>query len=205
MSNRTKAIFLATAALFSLGGFTFGFVACLHLKTSSADTLREQKLNQSGNAPSAIRASVVETLHTLQSGYAKRDPKQVDTFAQSLFSKDGDVLILGTNGGVREWVRGVPDAKQFIIGDWLYWGDVSFDADHAAVWSSGDVAWLATIGTVRWKKNVERPIRLSAILTREDNRWVFRQMHFQYDDTDPSTADLTHPQTYVRLLTEKLR
>lgn len=204
MSSRSKAFFLATAALFSLGGFAFGFVACLHLKTSSPDTLRQQKLNQSGSASSEVRTAVVETLHTLQHGYAMRDPRQVDTFAQALFPRDGDVLILGTNGGVREWVRGVPDAKRFIVGDWLYWGDVTFDTDHAAVWSSGDVAWLATIGTVRWKKDSERPIRLSAILTREDNRWVFRQMHFQYDDADPSTADLTQPGTYVRLLTEKL-
>lgn len=205
MSHRKRAFLLISAALLTLTGFSFGFVACLHLKTASPDVQREQMLDQSGNAPPAVRAAVVDRLHTLQAGYSKRDPKLIDAFAQTLFPQDGDVLILGTDGGEREWVRGASNAKDFVVGDWLGWGDARFNTDRAAVWSMGDVAWLATIGTVRWGKNFERPIRLSAILTQEDGRWVFRQMHFQYDDNDPSSADLLRPGTYTRLLSYALR
>ncbi|HEX4284914.1 MAG TPA: nuclear transport factor 2 family protein [Terracidiphilus sp.] len=203
MTTRAKVIFVLTVVLAAMLGFRVGFVACLHLKTSSPEMQREQKLGQSGNASETVRAAVVDRLRTLQDGYTKRDPKNIDSFAQSLLAKDGDVLVLGTNGGVEEWVRGVPGAKNFIVNDWLKWGNVRFDTDQATVWSSGDVAWMATIGTVDWGKGVVRPIRLSAVLTLEDGRWVFRQMHFQYDDNDPTTADLRHPSTYIRLLADK--
>lgn len=205
MSHRAKVIYLLTAILAAIVGFRFGFVACLNAKTSSPNSQREQKLDQSGDAPQLVRTAVVQQLHAMQDGYTKRDPKNIDTFAQSLFAKDGDILILGTNGGVGEWIRGVPDAKRFVVNDWLKWGEVRFDTDRATIWSSGDVAWIATIGTVDWGKGVTRPIRLSAILTQEDGRWVFRQMHFQYDDNDPTTADLRHPDTYARLISSKFR
>lgn len=204
MSSRNKAFLLLTAALFALGGFTFGFVACLHLKSTSPIAERKQELDPSGNAPPAVRVAIVEKLQTLQDGYTRRDPKILSLLTQNLFPKDGDVLILGTDGGVGEWVRGAPAARDFIAGDWRYWGRLQLDTDHAIVWSSGNAAWMATIGTVRWEKR-ERPIRFTAILTHEQDRWVFRQMHFQWDDDDPSTADLFRTSTYARLLSDALQ
>jgi hypothetical protein len=121
-----------------------------------------------------------------------------------LFPADGDLLILGTNGGVDEWARGASNASRFIAADWRGWGDVHLDVEHAIVWSSGDVAWLATIGDVRWHKS-QRPLRFTAVLTREDKGWVFRQMHFQWDDNDPAKGDLLRPRTYLRLFSDVLR
>lgn len=204
MSNRSKLFFLSAAALIALIGFWSGFNACLHLKTSSPDALREQNLELPGNASPVVRAAIVQQLRELQKDYAKRDPKTLDSLAQSLFPHDGDTLILGTDGGVEEWVRGAPAAKSFIAGDWQYWGDLHFDSDRAIVWSSGDVAWIATVGVVRWTKR-ERPIRFTAILTWEEGHWVFRQMHFQWDDADPKIAELLRPSTYARLLSGAVR
>jgi hypothetical protein len=197
--TRSRVAILFVAALLVMAGFIAGFRVCLHLRGYSPGPAREQNLAQSGNAPLAVRSSIVERLHTLQQGYAQRDPKQIDAFTHDLFADDGDVLILGTEGGTEEWVRSGAAARQFIAEDWRGWGDLRLDVDHAIVWSSGSAAWVATIGSVQWKTR-ERPIRFTAVLTREEDRWVFRLMHFQWDDKDPSASDLLRSRTYLSLL-----
>lgn len=204
MSARSKALFLSAVVSIALIGFALGCAVSLHLKTSSTDSLRQMELTQPGSAPSAVRKDVVESLHALQDGYTERDPKKLATLAHRIFPKDGDVLILGTDGGTGEWMRGATSAQQFIENDWRHWGDLQFDADRSLVWSAGNTAWIATIGSVRWK-NRNRPIRFTAILTREDDRWVFRQMHFQWDDNQPDLGDLLRRRTYVSLLMDAFR
>ena len=114
-----------------------------------------------------------------------------------LFLKDDDILLLGTDAG--EWARGYPAVGEFIRTDWLNWGDFRFAVDDSTVWSSGDLAWIASIGTVH-ERGSDRPLRFSAILTRHGNRWLFRQVHFQWDDRDPSPADLLRPSTDLKLV-----
>jgi hypothetical protein len=178
--------------------FFAGFVACLHLK-STAPASRDQRLLTKGNAPPEVRASVLQDLMRLQDGYTKRDPGQLHFLVDAAFPRDGDILILGTDGG--EWIRDSVHAAQFIATDWRYWGDLRMDLDHPAIWSSGNVAWLATTGTVQFGNRL-RPLRVTSILTREQDKWVFRQMHFQWDDKDAAKQDLLHPRTYLRLLNE---
>lgn len=197
--TRSRVTILLTVVLLVMLGFVAGFRVCLHVRGASPSPAREQDLAQPGNAPLAVRSSIVERLHTLQEGYTERDPKQMDAFTHDLFPSDGDVLILGTEGGTEEWVRGGTAARQFIAEDWRGWGDLQLDVDHAIVWSSGSAAWVATIGSVHWKTR-ERPIRFTAVLTREEDRWVFRQMHFQWDDADPTASDLLRARTYLSLL-----
>lgn len=191
---RSKAVIFCAVALLAIVSFFAGFVACLHLKST-----REQSLLSAGNAPAAVRSMVLQDLERLQDAYSRRDPAQLPSLMDAVFPRDGDILILGTDGG--EWIRDSVHAGQFIAADWQYWGDLRMDVDHAAVWSSGDVAWLATIGTVRFGARL-RPLRVTAILTREQNKWVFRQMHFQWDDKDAAKQDLLRPRSYVRLLEE---
>ncbi|MGC1424518.1 MAG: nuclear transport factor 2 family protein [Terracidiphilus sp.] len=199
MFLRNKIFLALTVVLVGALGFASGFVACLHSKSTSPASLREQSLAQPGSAPPVLRAAVLDKLRVLQRGYSLRDVSRAASLAQELFPADGDVLMLGTEGGKEEWVRGASNDVGFITADWQNWGDVRLDVEHAIVWSSGDVAWVATIGEVRWQKR-ERPLRCTAILTREQKGWVFRQMHFQWDDNDPVKGDLLRPDTYVRLL-----
>jgi hypothetical protein len=144
-----------------------------------------------------VRAGVLAALNDFQAGYKKRDPKDLDAFMNRLFERDGDVLIEGTDAG--EWVRGFPAASEFIGADWRDWGDFRFNADDAIVWSTGDVAWIASIGEVHFK-GTDRPIRFSAVLTRKADRWLFRQVHFQWDERDPGSGDILRPGTYLQLV-----
>jgi len=56
--------------------------------------------------------------------------------------------------------------------------------------SSADVAWLATNGTVV-KTRSSRSIRYTAVLTRGEGRWLFRQIQFQWDERPVILSDLT--------------
>lgn len=188
----------------ALAGFALGCAIRFPFKSSPPDALRELNLVQPGNAPPAVRTAVMDTLHALKDGYRGRDPQKLASLAQRIFPMDGDVLILGTDGGTDEWVRGASSARQFIQNDWRDWGDFQFDADRALVWSSGNAAWIATIGSVHWK-NRNRPVRFTGILIREDDRWVFRQMHFQWDDSESTARDLVRPRTYLSLLSDAFR
>ena len=113
-----------------------------------------------------------------------------------LFPESDDVLLLGTNGG--EWIRGFRAVGELIRSDWQYWGDFRFAVEDSIVWGSGDVAWIASVGTVHGP-NWDRPVRFSAILTRNGDNWLFRQVHFQWDERDPSPFDLLQPTTHARL------
>jgi SnoaL-like domain len=194
-----KILVSLIALLIAAFGFAAGFLSCLHLKYSPSTDFRDHVLAQPGDAPPSVRSAVVADLRILQDGYIHRDVATLDSFTKELFPKDGDILILGTNGDSGEWARGAFDARRFIRDDWLYWEDLHFNADQAIVWSSGDVAWTATIATLGAKK---RPIRLTAILIREDQRWVFRQLQFQWADKGPSKSDLLQFKTYQQLASD---
>lgn len=192
------SITLAIACLMFVG-FAIGFVSCLRLRAVSSNALLERQLLRAGDATPEVRAGVLQSLRSFQDGYVRRDPANLDSFMNAVFPRDEDILILGTEAGASEWVRGYSGAASFIRRDWQQWGDFRFDVDHADVWSTGDVAWVATVGSVK-SNMMERPIRFTAILTRNGNRWVFRQLQFQLDQVNPVATDVFKPHTYFRLV-----
>lgn len=200
--NRKRVFSAFVAVLLVSAGFASGFISCLHLKSAASYDLRMQYLQPAGDAPPAVRAGVLTALRAFQSGYIKRDPNNLDSFMSRLFAKNDDVLILGTDAG--EWVRGYPAAAEFIRADWQSWGDFRFAVDDSNIWSCGDVAWIASVGVVQFK-GADRPLRFSAILTRDGSNWLFREVHFQWDDRDPSAVDILRPKTYFKLVSLAFR
>jgi hypothetical protein len=180
-------------ALVAIGaGMGAATLTALHARSDayaslSAKPLHEDAMSQPGDAPADVQAGVHVALREFQDGYVKRDPKALDAFMDRLFEKNDDLLLLGT--GASEWARGFPAATEFVRRDWAAWGDFRFAVDETIVSSSGDVAWIATMGTVHYKK-YDRPVRLSAVLTRHGNKWLFRQMQFQYEDGGAKAAGL---------------
>jgi hypothetical protein len=200
--TRSKILCVLVVASLTAGSFGFGFVACLHLKRAGSDDLRQRYLLKTGDAPPSVRAEVVAVLRAFQEGYIKRDPKELDSFMDHLFPANDDILLLGTDAD--EWVRGNRAVGEFIKSDWAKWGDFRFAADDSIVWSSGEVAWIASVGVVKGKL-ADRPLRFSAILTRQGGKWLFRQLQFQWDDRDPRPSDVFRASTYLRLVRLALR
>jgi hypothetical protein len=195
---RRLGVLLAVAAIFSAGYFT-----CLktHHTTSPADTAR--MMQPAGDAPADVRSGVQATLNTLEQAYLRRDPSQIDALMNAAFAPNADVITLGAEGLPYEWVRGPAEVRSFIQRDWQVWGLFRFDPTKAIVWSSGNVAWVATLGEVEFQGG-SRQIRFTAVLEKRGDKWVFRQMQFQWNDGAATAGDLVRPQTYLTLIEREL-
>ena len=192
-----KRVVVAVAALLAAAAIVaFGLGAMLRMKADANTEARTHSLAAAGDAPVAVQAGVRDALRTFQNGYIQRDPNNLNSFMNRLFEKNGDVLVMGVDR--TDWARGYGAAAEFIRGDWANWGDLRFDVDKSSVWSSGDVAWVASTGTVRFKRG-ERPVRLTAILARNGDEWQFRQVQFQWDDSDSDEALIPRPGLFLKL------
>ena len=133
-----------------------------------------------GNSPDSVRMEIIEQLRKFQDGYTKRDPNNIDTFMQSLYSKD-NILILGTMPN--EVYPGYEKAIELVKADWESWGDCKFEIDSANISSFGNTAWFSTKGYVEFdlSKLLVLPLRLTGIMVKEDQGWKFQQQQFQFD------------------------
>ncbi len=193
----TRSIGVLAGLLLVCGGFVLGFAARPRLKRVIQSDLPHQHLLQKGDAPPTVRLGVLNSLKAFQDGYTKRDPKELDSFMHRLFSENEDTLLTGTDQG--EWARGYGAVAEFLKADWLHWGDLILEVDDSIVWSAGDTAWLASIGVLHSGRSY-RPLRFAAVLNHKDGQWVFRQLHFQWDEREPRLADLLNPDASVKLV-----
>ena len=123
---------------------------------------------------------IIDLLNKFQDGYSKRDLKNIDTFMQSLYSRE-NILILGTMPG--EIYSGHEKATRLVKSDWDSWGDCKFEIDSANISSSGNTAWFSTKGYVKFDLSnlLVIPLRLTGIMVKEDHEWKFQQQQFQFD------------------------
>lgn len=133
-----------------------------------------------GNAPDSTRMEIIGQLKKFQDGYSRRDSKDIDTFMQSLYSRE-NILILGTMPN--EIYSGYENAARLVESDWDSWGDCRFETDSANISSSGNTAWFSTRGYVKFDltKLLVIPLRLTGVMVKEENVWKFRQQQFQFD------------------------
>lgn len=126
-----------------------------------------------GDAPESLRAEIIKQLHKFQEGYTCRDTNLVEPFMEELFSKE-NLLVLGTMPD--EIYIGHEDVSKLIYSDWNAWGDCTFLMDNAHISASGNVAWISTIGYVRFDlpRLLILPLRLSAVMVKENPTWKFQ-------------------------------
>lgn len=134
-----------------------------------------------GNAPDSVRRAIIKQLSKFQEGYSKRDPNNIDSFMQSLYSKN-NILILGTQP--KEVYRDYEAAARLIQSDWESWGDCRFNIDSANISSFGNTAWFSTKGYVKFDLTslLVAPLRLTGVMIKEDQSWKFQQQQFQFDN-----------------------
>jgi hypothetical protein len=182
----------------ALVGFVAGWEGSRRLYISTRNEARAYTI-QSGDASADVSIEVKRALQEFQDGYTSRDLSRLSAFMEQLFPDDEHILICGTDAG--EWIQGRSSVQQFIGNDWAGWGSVRLGTDDPMISSSGDVAWLATTGTVTVHEGT-RPIRFLAVLQRTGQRWLFRQIQFQWDESGARPARLSElffPSTMVNL------
>jgi hypothetical protein len=114
--------------------------------------------------------AVRETLAQFQEGYTRRDPGQIAEFNR-LFVSEDDLEMIGTAAlepGDDEWRFGIQDASNMVINDWEGWGDLVLDVADARIHTLGDVAWLATSGTVTMELDADETYRDTLTYIREE-------------------------------------
>ena len=198
-----KGRFLAATVISLLAGtlllgFVTGWVGSRRLYVARRNKDRAYTI-QPGDASAEVSSGVKRALRDFQEGYTARDTGRLGAFMDQLFPKDEHILICGTDAG--EWIQGRTAAQRFIGGDWTSLGAVRLAIDNPAISASGDAAWLATTGTVTFGKRAQ-PIRFLAVLEREADRWLFRQIQYQWDEWDARPArlsELVRPSTLVNL------
>ncbi|MFC1850863.1 nuclear transport factor 2 family protein [candidate division CSSED10-310 bacterium] len=133
-----------------------------------------------GNASDSDRSEIMKQLHAFQDGYSKRDTAQLKPFMEQLFSQE-NILVLGTMP--QEILIGVEKVSKLVLSDWKSWGDCTFLMDNAHISTAGNVAWISTIGYVKFDMSrfLILPLRLSAVMVRENPVWKFQYMQFQFD------------------------
>ncbi len=133
-----------------------------------------------GNASDSLRAEIVKQLHKFQAGYTHRDTAQLAPFMEQLFSRE-NVLVLGTMPA--EILINHKKVARLVRSDWRSWGDCTFLMDNAHISTSANVAWISTIGYVKFDMSrfLVLPLRLSAVMVKEDLIWKFQYMQFQFD------------------------
>jgi hypothetical protein len=183
-TNRRRRVLLAVALLGA--GFLTGWIMSRHVVLYSRVKVRASLGPSRGDAPENVREGVLQALRDFQDGYARRDVRDLGKFANRFFPYGQASLVIGTEPG--EWIRGAADIEKFIGNDWDHWGDVRLEVDAAEISGTGEVVWLATVGTVSFR-GPPSPIRFTATLVRHEGRWVFRQTQFQWDNLRPTLRD----------------
>jgi hypothetical protein len=137
-----------------------------------------------GSASETVRSEIIEQLNAFQTGYLLRDTAQLEPFMEQMFSQD-NTLVLGTMPN--EILLDREGASRLVRSDWKSWGDCTFLMENAHVSAAGDAAWVTTRGHVRFdlSRLLVLPLRLSAVMVRENGTWKFQFMQFQFD-LDPT-------------------
>ncbi len=178
-------------------GFCGGWEASRKLTTEpTLGALVRITLTNPGDAPPAVRVGVLDSLNTLQIAYTRRDPAALPELMRRCFDPTLSVLAIGTDP--TEWANGYEKVGRFIAHDWTSWGDVRLDLADAQISSFGPTAWVATVGTVNIRQTL-RPIRLTAVMSNAGDRWVFRQMRYEYNERPIEVLDLLSLTTLARI------
>lgn len=136
--------------------------------------------NEWGSASPEVRGAVLRQLEIFQNGYTKRDVKQLDSFMDRVFSRQRPI-VLGTMPG--EIYTDFGEVTKLVRTDWESWGDCRFRLEETQISAVGDVAWFATVGSVKFdlSRFLVLPLRLTGVMVNENGTWKMRQAQFQFD------------------------
>lgn len=119
-------------------------------------------------------AAATAVWNKFNDAYVRRDLKQL----VSVFAPDADVVFFGT--GLDERRVGSSEIQAQAQRDWAQSEGGSFNWKWHSVSAAGPVAWLAAEGTFQTKvggHDTNLPIRLTSVLEKRGDKWLFVQSH----------------------------
>jgi ketosteroid isomerase-like protein len=125
-------------------------------------------------ADQQTEAAAMSVLNTFTDAYVRRDLDEL----LSVFAPDADVVLIGTGRDERR--IGPAEIKAQAERDWAQSERSRLDWKWHSVSAAGPVAWLAAEGLVQARvdgHDISLPIRLTSVLEKRGNRWLFVQSH----------------------------
>jgi len=98
------------------------------------------------------------------------------SFFERHFSQEDGVLAIGTDP--EEWWAGYATITRVFKAQLEEAGGFQILADTPQAYCDGSIGWLAGQPTVKLPDGTEVPVRLTAVLRREQNGWKIVQWHF---------------------------
>lgn len=122
-----------------------------------------------------IESEVMGMLKSYAKAYADKD---IDAM-MDLFSNDPHIVAIGT--GTDEWVHGPDELKEGFKRDFSQADNIQVKFEKVTIQSVGNVAWLSALMNmyaIISGKEVLLSGRLSMVLEKKENKWLFRHLHF---------------------------
>ena len=137
-------------------------------------------------ANTETEAAVMDALRRFNEAYERKD---VDG-ALALLAPDPDGVFIGT--GADEKRVGLAEARAQFERDFAQSEVVFWELGWHSVSEAGPVAWLAVDSIIRVKFNgreIGLPIRLTAVLEKRGDRWLFVQLHNSVPAADQKVGE----------------
>jgi ketosteroid isomerase-like protein len=128
-------------------------------------------------ADAKTEAAVLGVLNKLAERYAKRDMEGL----LAICAPDPDHVMYGT--GADEKRIGLAEIKAQAERDWSQTEAANITFDWTSVSAAGNVAWVAADATFKIRaggQDMAFPARLTAVLEKRGEQWLFVQSHFSF-------------------------
>jgi ketosteroid isomerase-like protein len=128
---------------------------------------------------------VMNMLNRYAQAYADKD---IDTM-MNLFLDDPDIVAIGT--GIDEWVHGYNELKEGFKRDFAQADNIKIKFENVTIQAADDVSWLSALMTMYATvsgKEVLLSGRLSMVLEKKENKWLFTHLHFSLPANEQETG-----------------
>ena len=130
-------------------------------------------------------SQVITEINNFIEKFIKAYPKNDVDECLSLFAKDENLVVFGTEDG-EKWV-GYEDYKSAPQKDKDKFEEISITFDWKKINYHGQIAWLAAEVTVNLTiegQKLSLPARLTAVLKKEGDEWLITQGHISTPTSD---------------------
>ena len=133
------------------------------------------------NTDSQVITEINNFIEKFIKAYPKND---VDEYL-SLFAKDENLVVFGTEDG-EKWV-GYEDYKSAPQKDKDKFGEISITFDWKKINYHGQIAWFAaevTVNLIIEGQKVSVPARVTGVLKKEGDEWLIKQGHISSPESE---------------------
>jgi ketosteroid isomerase-like protein len=137
-------------------------------------------------ANAETEAAVMDTLKRFNEAYQRKD---VDSLL-AMLAPDPDGVFIGT--GADERRIGLDEAGAQIERDFAQSDVIFWELGWHSVSAAGPVAWLAADVIIHVKideREIGMPIRLTAVLEKRGDKWLFVQLHNSVPAADQKVGE----------------